>query len=95
MENSEAKSRISGENKTQSAASGRNTPAEQSSDEWSKKLASTKLSRRQALQVLAGAIGGTALGGLLPSCNYTAGPPSSNTAQGTSNQAVIPSAIQS
>jgi N,N-dimethylformamidase beta subunit-like, C-terminal len=89
MENSEAKSRISGENKTQSASSGRNTPAEQSSNEWSKKLASTKLSRRQALQVLAGAIGGTALGGLLPSCNYTAGPPNSNTAQATSNPIVI------
>src|SRR5919112_4163686 len=89
MENSKAKSRITGENKTQSASTGRNTPAEQSSNEWPKKLASTKLSRRQALQVLAGAIGGTALGGLLPSCNYTAGPPNSNTAQATSNPIVI------
>jgi len=71
MENSKAKSRITGEKKAQSASSGKNTPADQSSNKWPKKLASIKLSRLQALQVFGGAIVGTAVGGLLSSCNST------------------------
>src|SRR5215212_12285256 len=76
MENSKAKSRITGEKKAQaaSASSGKYTPADQSSNKWPKKLASIKLSRRQALQVFGGAIVGTALGGLLPSCNTASNP---------------------
>src|SRR5215213_6372781 len=74
MKDSKTKSRITGENKAQYASSEKNTPAEEPSNKWPKKLASIKLSRRQALQVFGGAIVGTALGGLLPSCNTISNP---------------------
>jgi len=74
MKDSKTKSRITGENKAQSASSGKNTPAEEPSNKWPKKLASIKLSRLQALQVFGGAIVGTALGDLLPSCNTASNP---------------------